>query len=207
MTGIKQDRDFYFVHSYAFTDIDYTNNQWFSYGEGVERTLAQPSLGVRCELWSEYARDWVEDRKVQGGITPVVQQLGDLLIEYGEECTHEYTNVYRTFLLAQLFTVRADRGGTQQDMRDALSLYQKLKTITPDHMPIMYGYAHAYILSGNSDAAVRLLEEKRDAYPEIADTYWFLGLAYSIEGQEELATQSKIEAKERGSRFAQSYEE
>ena len=95
---------------------------------------------------------------------------------------------------AMIETLDAHIGFAIGNPREAEEQFRKALKDFPEHRGLIYGYAEAMLATGKTDAALKLLDEKQQIFPDDAHLYELQSQAYTLQGKNLLRHQAQGEA-------------
>lgn len=185
-------------HRQARLAID--GRQWFSWQEDINQNQKTISYGYGCDWWSRQLFTWLQASE-SGTISADLQmQVARELLEDSQRCTRDYTIFTRTYLLGQMYENLGEIAHPDWYAL-AFDAYKHAEQLSPNHLYVSYALASTYASVGDVDSGIALLEKRIEEFPSIARTYWFLGMLYSLSGDEQRAQELEQQAKDLGLRI------
>lgn len=88
-----------------------------------------------------------------------------------------------TFVLGQLQAIAAEAGQDAEKLRAAQSAFERALDLSPGRQVAAIQLARVQLMAGNQEEAVAALQRLISDNPDVAEPYWYLGLAYAASGQ------------------------
>lgn len=170
------------VATFGRSSYGLAHNRWFLWRDTAVSLPQTCEVGLTCEWWEEQAKFWLNASISSRIPHDILTTVGDGLVAHASACTYGERHFFRTYLLGQIYTHMGDLRGSTRAYQMALATLARAKELAPHHQQVVYAQAELYLSVRAYAKAVEILEAWIREYPDMGETYWYLGLVYSIAG-------------------------